>query len=186
MPSFLQSTVVRWLVAVIAFPIGGTIGQAVGGPAATMPAAVISGVLAGAVIGLGQGLALNLRSQALAFWVAATAIGLGLALAVVTAVIGQIDTTTDAIALGAVSGLAIGIGQAVLLQRDGVASAWIWVPASALAWAAGWFVTASVGVALEAGWPVYGLTGAITSQVITGIAVWRLMASGPAPSTTPA
>jgi len=186
MPTSLQSVPVRWLIAVIGFPIGGFIGHLVGGPAATIPAALISGAIAGAIIGVGQGFALNLRSQALAVWGSSTAVGLGLSLAVVTAIIGLIDTTADAAALGAVSGLAIGAGQAVLLQRQGVHHAWIWVPASAVAWAAGWLVTASVGVALAAGWPVYGLTGAIMSQVITGIVIWRLMASHPAATSTTA
>ena len=177
LPGIIQSLPVRWLVAVIAFPVGGFIGHLVGGPAATIPAALISGAIAGAIIGLGQGLALKLGSQALVAWAPATAIGLGLSLAAVTAVIGQITTATEAAALGAVSGLVLGIGQAVVLHRDGVPNSWIWVGASAIAWTGGWFVTASAGIALEAGWPVYGLSGAIVSQVITGIVLWRLTAS---------
>jgi hypothetical protein len=47
-------------------------------------------------------------------------------------------------------------------------------------------VTASAGIALEAGWPVYGLSGAIVSQVITGIVLWRLMASRPVGAAIPA
>lgn len=80
-----------------------------------------------------------------------------------TAVIGQPETTPEAVVLGAISGLALGAGQAFLLDRRGVQGAWMWVAASTVAWAAGWLVTASVGVALAPGWPVYGLTGAITS-----------------------
>jgi hypothetical protein len=186
MPTVLQSALLRWLIAVLGFPIGGFIGHLVGGPAATIPSALISGAIAGSVIGLGQGFALQLRSQALAMWAAATAVGLGLALAAVTAVIGQITTTTEAAALGAVAGLMLGIGQAIVLQRSGVPTAWLWVVASALAWAAGWFVTASAGIALEAGWPVYGLSGAIVSQGITGIVVWHTMGARLAATATPA
>ena len=147
---------------------------------------MISGAIAGAIIGLGQGLALKLGSQAFVAWAPATAIGLGLSLAAVTAVIGQITTSPEAAMLGAVSGLVLGIGQAVVLQRHGVPNSWIWVPASGIAWAAGWFVTASAGIALEAGWPVYGISGAIVSQVITGIVLWRLTASHPVVVATPA
>jgi hypothetical protein len=182
----LPSVPLRWLVATLAFPIGGLIGHLVGGPAATIPAALISGAIAGGIIGLGQGLALRLGSQALVAWAPATAIGLGLSLAAVTAVIGQITTSAEAAMLGAVSGLVLGIGQAVVLQRHGVPKNWIWVPASGIAWAAGWFVTASAGIALEAGWPVYGLSGAIVSQVITGIVLWRLTSSHPVVAATPA
>ena len=180
MPTFMQSVPLRWLIAIVAFPIGGFLGHLIVGPAATIPASLISGAIAGTIIGLGQGLALDLRQRPLAMWIAATAVGLGLALAAVTAMIGQISTTTEAVALGAVAGLVLGAGQAVVLQRRGVASSWIWVPASAAAWAAGWFVTASIGVALATGWPVYGLSGAVVSQIVTGIVIWRLTASHPA------
>ena len=113
-------------------------------------------------------------------------LGLGLSLAVVTGFIGQIANSTEAAALGAVAGLVLGIGQAVVLRSSGVSNAWIWAPATAIAWAAGWFVTASAGIALDAGWPVFGLSGAIVSQVITGIVLWRLTASHPVVAATPA
>ena len=178
-----RSLLVRWLIAIVAFPIGGRIGHLIGGPAATVPAALISGLIAGAIIGVGQGIALGiLRPQALALWVGATAIGLGVALAAVTAVIGQIDTMTDAILLGAISGLAIGAGQAAFLARERVANAWIWVPTLGVAWAIGWAVTAGVGVALEAGWPVFGLSGALVSQIIVGVVLWRVLARDEVPA----
>jgi hypothetical protein len=174
--------VLRWIIAIIGFPIGGYIGHLIGGPAATVPAALTSGLIAGAIIGVGQGLALGiLRPQALALWAAATAIGLGVALAAVTAAIGQIDTVTAAIVLGAISGLAVGVGQAAFLARERVANAWIWVPTLGIAWAIGWAVTASIGVALESGWPVFGLSGALVSQVIAGIVLWRVLARAEAP-----
>ena len=178
-----MSTLLRWILATVAFPIGGFVGHAVGGPAATLPGALISGIIAGAVIGLGQALALGLRPQAIVLWAAATAAGLGLALAVVTAIIGQIDSTADAVILGAASGLAIGAGQAALLARERVGNAWIWVVASSAAWAVGWLITSgAVGVGLAPGWPVYGLSGAVVSQVITGIVMWKLMPSEAAAS----
>jgi hypothetical protein len=141
-----------------------------------VPSALISGLIAGAVIGAGQAVALGiLQPQTLAMWAGATAIGLGVALAAVTAVIGLIDNQMEAIALGAISGLALGAGQAALLMRERVANAWIWVVASGVAWAVGWAVTSGVGVALEAGWPVYGLSGALVSQVITGVVLWKVL-----------
>jgi hypothetical protein len=167
--------VLPWLVAVIGFPIGGTLGHAVGGPAATIPAAVVSGFIAGAVIGLAQGLALMLNARSLATWTALTGVGLAVALGLTTAVIGQIETTVEAVALGALSGLAIGAGQAAILMREGSPNAWAWIPATGLAWAVGWLVTASIGVALAPGWANYGLSGAIVSQIITGVVLWRVV-----------
>jgi hypothetical protein len=182
-----RSLLLRWIIAIVAFPIGGTLGHLIAGPAATLPAALVSGLIAGAVIGVGQGLALGvLQPQPLALWVAATAVGLGIALAGVTAVIGQIDTMADAVLLGAISGLAIGTGQAAFLAREGVAKAWVWVVTLGIAWAIGWAVTASIGVALEAGWPVFGLSGALVSQLIAGAVLWKVLAREETPAFMPA
>jgi hypothetical protein len=171
------SVALPWIVAVVGFPIGGLVAQTIAGPAATVPAALLSGAIAGAIIGLAQGIALWLRSQALVLWVVGTSAALAVALGVVTAAIGQIETSTEAIALGAVSGVLIGAAQAALFMRVGIANAWIWIVVTGLAWAVGWLITASVGVALAPGWPVYGASGALVSQIITGVAVWRLVPS---------
>ena len=194
MSNLLESVPLRWVVAVVAFPIGGYLGHLIAGPAATAPAAFVSGLVAGAIIGLGQGLALKLPVQALVTWsavTAVTAVALALALAGLTAIIGQIETIPDAIFLGAASGLLIGAGQAALLVRQRVRSAWTWVLASTAAWAIGWLVTASIGVDLEAGWPVYGLSGALASQLstrslrrlalsaISSIRFWAVRGKGP-------
>ena len=166
-----------WIAAIVGFPIGGYLGHAIAGPAATAPAAVLSGLIAGAIIGLGQALLTGLRGPSLAMWVAATALGLAVALGIVTAAIGQIETTTEAVALGVVSGLLIGAAQAAMLMRVGISNAWLWIPVTGLAWGVGWLVTSGIGVALEAGWPVYGLSGALASQVITAAALWSLVSS---------
>ena len=170
-----RSLLMPWLVAVIGFPIGGFIGHLVAGPAATVAAALASGLIAGAGIGLAQAVALSLRSSSRIAWIAATAAGLGVALAAMTAATGQIETTAEAVILGGLSGLAIGTAQAALLVRDRVANALLWAPATGLAWSIGWLVTASIGVALVSGWPVFGLSGALAAQVITGLAVLRLL-----------
>jgi len=166
-----------WIIAVIGFPIGGVLAQQLAGPAATVPAALVSGLVAGAAVGFAQASALRLRPLAVAAWVGGTAAGLAVALGVVTGAIGQIETTTEAIVLGVVSGALIGVAQSALLMRAGVRNAWAWIPVTAVAWAIGWLITASVGVALAPGWPVYGLSGAIVSQLITGAALWRLVPS---------
>jgi len=184
MSNLLASLPLRWVVAIVAFAVGGYVGHLVGGPAATVPAALISGLIAGAFIGFAQGLALRLSVNELAIWTAVTGVGLAISLAAVTAVIGQIETTGEAMLLGATSGLIIGIGQAAIMVRKAMANAWLLVPATVAAWSVGWFVTSSIGVALAAGWPVYGLSGALVSQLITGAALWALLRR--AGSTAPA
>ena len=171
------SVVLPWILAVVGFPIGGLLAQTIAGPAATVPAALVSGLVAGAAIGFAQASALALRTQALLLWVSATAAALAVALGLVTAAIGQIETSSEAIVLGVVSGVLIGAAQGALLMRAGVANAWLWLAATGVAWAVGWLITSSVGVALAPGWPVYGLSGAVVSQIITGVALWRLVPS---------
>jgi hypothetical protein len=175
MNSIRQSPVLPWIIAVVGFPIGGFLGHLVAGPAATVPAAAGSGVIAGAIVGLAQALALRLNARLVAAWVAVTGLGLGIALSVLTAATGLIENPTEAVALGALSGVAIGAAQAAILVRERIANAWLWIPATGVAWAVGWLVTSSIGVALEAGWPVFGLSGAIVCQIITGIVVWRVV-----------
>jgi hypothetical protein len=178
------SPVLAWIVAVVGSPIGGFVAQTIAGPASTVPAAVASGLIAGAVIGLAQAIALGLRSQALVIWLAGTAIALAAALGIVTAAIGQIETSTEAVVLGVVSGVLIGAAQAAVMMRAGVANAWLWLPVTGVAWAVGWLITASVGVALAPGWPVYGASGALVSQIITAVAIWRLVPSRSALTAT--
>jgi hypothetical protein len=170
-----QSAVLPWIIAVVGFPIGGFLGHLVAGPAATVPAAALSGLIAGIIVGLAQALALGLSPRVMTAWVAVTGIGLAAGLSILTAATGQIESTAEAVALGAVSGLAIGAAQAAILIRERIGNAWLWIPATGLAWAVGWLVTSSIGVALEAGWPVFGLSGAIVSQIITAVVVWRVV-----------
>lgn len=172
-----DSVVVPWILAVIGFPIGGVLAQQLAGPAATIPTALLSGLVAGAAIGFAQASALRLRSLSVALWMGATAAALAVALGLVTGATGQVETSTEATVLGVVSGALIGVAQGALLMRAGVPRAWTWIPVTAVAWAVGWLITASVGVALAPGWPVYGLSGAVVSQIITGIALWRLVPS---------
>jgi hypothetical protein len=176
---------VRWVAATLAFPIAGFLGHLVGGPATVMPAALISGLIAGAVIGLGQALALGLRTEAVGMWTAATALGLGFGIGLVTATNGPVDTMQDAALLGIVSGIAVGAGQVALLARWRVANPWIWPLTSGAAWAIGWLVMTSIGVGLAAGWPVYGLSGAIVSQLVTGVVAWQLLTRDEAPALAP-
>src|SRR5215210_7372079 len=107
-----QSVVLPWIIAVIGFPIGGFLGHLVAGPAATVPAAALSGLIAGIIVGLAQALALGLSPRVMSAWVAVTGIGLAAGLSILTAATGQIESTAEAVALGAVSGLAIGAAQA--------------------------------------------------------------------------
>jgi hypothetical protein len=166
-----------WIAAIVGFPIGGYLGHAIAGPASTAPAAFLSGLVAGAVIGLGQAVAIGLRGRPLAIWSGGTGVALAIALGTVTAAIGLIETQAEAVVLGVASGALIGAAQTIVLMRAGIANGLLWIPVTSLAWGIGWLVTSGIGVALEAGWPVYGLSGALASQLITAVALWRLVSS---------
>ena len=170
-----RSLLLRWIVAILGFPIGGFIGhldrrarcdRARGAdlrPHRRGDHRRGPGACAG--VRFGRRRWRSGREQPRSGWAQPSP--------AVTAVIGQIDTQTEAIVLGAISGLALGAGQAALLMREHVANAWMWVVASGVAWAAGWAVTSGIGVALASGWPVYGLSGALVSQIITGLSSGR-------------
>jgi hypothetical protein len=71
---------------------------------------------------------------------------------------------------GLVTGAAIGLGQAALLRRvaPGVA---VWGLAVAVGWPLGWAVTRAAGIDLEWKWAVFGSSGALTFQLLTGLAL---------------
>ena len=114
-----------WVATLVAFPIAGLAGRAVAGPVDTVWTAALAGAIAGAVIGAAQWLALR-RIGADLRWIAATAVGLAVGLAVAFAIFGYGDTVGDLAVVGAVTGLGIGIAQWWLLRslrrrRPGVA-----------------------------------------------------------------
>ena len=164
-----NSVPLAWIIAMVGFFIGGFLGQAIAGPAATVPAALLSGLIAGAFIGLGQGIALGLRGRALGMWTGGTAI----ALAHRARGRHRGDRPDrdhdrgDRHWASSPARWSVRCRRA-FLTRAGIANAWLWIPVTAVAWAIGWLVTASIGVALAPGWPVYGASGAVVSQVITG------------------
>ena len=97
-----------WVATLVAFPIAGLAGRAVAGPVDTVWTAALAGVIAGAVIGAAQWLALR-RIGADLRWIAATAVGLAVGLALAFAIFGYGDTVGDLAVVGAVTGLGIGI-----------------------------------------------------------------------------
>ena len=55
MEQLRTSVALPWIIAVVGFPIGGLLAQTIAGPAATVPAALLSGLIAGAIIGRSPG-----------------------------------------------------------------------------------------------------------------------------------
>jgi hypothetical protein len=167
-----------WVATLLAFPLAGLAGRAVAGPVDTVWTAALAGVIAGAVIGAAQWLALR-RIGADLRWIVATAVGLAVGLAAAFAIFGYGDSVGDLAVVGAVSGLGVGIAQWWLLRAFlGGSLVWLWVPATAVCWALGWTVTTAIGVDPDDRWAVPGLSGSTTLTVLLGGVLWILARPG--------
>ena len=174
-----------WTVAFVSFPIAGIAAQAAVGRINDGVAALIGGLIAGAVIGAGQWLAARrLLGDPLA-WIAATAAAMGIGLLAGAWVVGYGTSVGELAAMGAITGLPLGAAQAFLL-RGGVAHPWVWAVAMPPLWALGWTVTAAAGVGVDSQYAVFGAFGAITVMALSGVLLDRLRADTPAaPSPQP-
>ncbi len=163
-----------WMLAFLAIPVAGLVGIGVAGPLTTTLDGVLGGVAAGAVIGLAQWLVLRQRLFLSPWWIAATAAGMGAGLALGIALLG---TATAGVALplrGLVAGAAMGSAQFLVLRARSDRAA-IWVPVVALGWALGWIIMRATGIDLAPHWYVFGAGGAVTFQVLTGLALGWLL-----------
>jgi hypothetical protein len=169
-----------WTVAFVSFPIAGIAAQAAAGRINDAVAALLGGLIAGAVIGTGQWLAARrLLGDPLA-WIAATAAAMGVGLLAGAWVAGYGTSIGELALMGAITGLPVGAAQAFLL-RGRVARSWMWAAAMPLLWALGWTVTAAAGVGVDRQYAVFGAFGAITFMALSGVVLDRLRAATPAP-----
>ncbi len=152
-----------WLLATVSYPLAGIAGRLVAGPATTWTAALLAGAVAGLVVGGAQALAMAPRRPDLR-WALAMAVGSGTGLTL------SVGLGLAPLATGLLTGALIGVAQAAVASRaalDPRRSVLAWPLVVALAWGLGWTVTTAIGVDPEAGWAVFGLSGALTAQVVT-------------------
>jgi hypothetical protein len=83
--------------------------------------------------------------------------------------------------MGAITGIPLGVAQAVLL-RGRVAWPWAWAAAMPVLWALGWTVTTVLGIDVERQYAVFGAGGAITVMALSGLLLDRLRAAHRAPA----
>jgi hypothetical protein len=101
--------------------------------------------------------------------VVATAVGLSAGLAFGASLVGFSTDFRDLVVQGAISGLAVGLAQAItLLPRIGLIVA-IWPVYLAGAWAAGWAISTSIGIQVGERFTVFGAAGAVTVALLTSI-----------------
>ena len=70
---------------------------------------------------------------------------------------------------GAISGLAVGGAQALVLRDRLGRPAWAWPAALAVAWAAGWAITTTFGVEVDDRFTVFGSSGALVVTALTAV-----------------
>jgi hypothetical protein len=162
-----------WLFALFAFPIGGTLALLLRGSLTHPKNAAMGGLIAGLIVGLAQWLALRgivsgIRPQ----WIIGTALGCSLGTA-----LGQViaqGTGIPAVLLrGLASGAIVGLSQYSCWQAD-VPKPLSWIPVVGLSWALAWLTTRSIGVDLSRGYVVFGASGALVFQSLTGLALYLL------------
>src|SRR5687768_10656454 len=116
------------LAALLGFPIGGYAANLTVGAVDSVGAALAGGLIAGAVVGAAQWLALKQFVPWL--WIAATSLGLAVGLAIGAALVDYGIDRGELMLMGAVSGLVVGGLQALVLARQGLVGAAWWVAAN--------------------------------------------------------
>jgi hypothetical protein len=173
-----------WTAGFVSFPLAGIAAEAAAGRINDAVAALVGGLVAGAVIGTGQWLAARrLLGDPLA-WIAATAAAMGVGLLAGAWVAGYGTSIGELALMGAITGLPVGAAQAFLL-RGRLARSWVWAAAMPPLWALGWTITAAAGVGVDRQYAVFGAFGAITFMALSGILLDRLRAATPAAPSPP-
>ena len=165
-----------WALAFLGFPIGGFLANILVGPVTTTARAVLAGAITGAIIGLAQWFVLQSSLPLSIWWVIATSGGMALGLGLGVALFGSEMSGNDLLWRAVLTGLSIGLAQWLILGPILPQSA-IWIAVIALGWVVGWFITRSAGIDLTPKWPVFGASGALTFQFLTGLALYFLLRS---------
>lgn len=137
-------------------------------------AALVEGLIAGAIIGAAEWFAL--RRWVSWLWVPATCAGLAVGLTAGSALVDYGISRGDLLLMGAVTGLCVGVLQALVLVHAGnrLSEAVWWAVANPFGWALAWLVSSYV-IARNIGerWPVFGASGC----VVFGLLTWPLLAA---------
>jgi hypothetical protein len=148
---------------------GGLAAELIIGRVDHLSAAVAGGAITGAFIGLAQWLGMRRTGLSPELWIGSTAAGLAIGLGAGAAAVGY-ETGLAALATqGAISGLAIGITQALVLHRHLGRIVAAWPAVVAALWALGWIITSSAGIDAEAQYTVFGSSGAIVVTALTSV-----------------
>ena len=161
-----------WPVAIlVGFPIGGLVADLVVDGVDSVGAALAGGLLAGAIIGAAEWVAL--RRWVTWLWIPATSVGMALGLAAGAALADYGIDRGDVLLIGVATGVGVGVAQALVLARRKTPGALWWAVANPPAWALGWLVTSYVITTnVDERFTNFGAGGAL----VYGLLTWVLLA----------
>jgi hypothetical protein len=171
-PVFLRTWLV-WTAGFLFFPLAGLAGTAAGGRVDGPIAAVLGGLVAGLVLGAGQALVSRRRLDPRR-WIPATGIGMGLGLLLGAAVVGYGTSLGDLAVMGALTGVVLGVAQALALPIQ-IHLRWAWAAAMPVLWSLGWTVTTLGGISVDNQFTIFGAYGALTFSALSGLLLHFLL-----------
>lgn len=166
---------IQWVVAnVVGWLIGFALCEALQSFISTV---LVDGLVIGSAVGIAQWLVLRRWMSPVGWWVPLSIVGFGVGKVLAEAVLPNVSTLPGYAATGAIIGAAVGVVQWPVLRRHVSSAAW-WVPATVVAWVAGWSAIAVAEHAVD--WPtlaVYavGGVGAALAGIVTAIVLIWLM-----------
>jgi hypothetical protein len=169
----------HWAAVALAFPIAGYIGWGVSGHVDAPGAALIGGVITGAGLGAAQWFASQgAFGDGPGAWIATSAVAYGAGLVVGAAAVGYSTDIASLMAMGAISGLFLGVGQGLVLVQQGRRSlAFAWATAMPVLLAVGWAASTLIGVDVDEQFTVFGAMGAIVFTLLSGLLLARFAPS---------
>jgi hypothetical protein len=171
----------HWAAVALAFPIAGYIGWAVSGPVDAPAAALVGGLITGAGLGAAQWLAAKDALGDGRVWITTSAVAYGAGLVVAAAAVGYSTDLGSLAAMGAISGLFLGVGQGLALARQNRRRlAFAWMAAMPVLLALGWAASTLIGVDVDQQFTVFGAMGAVVFTLLSGLLLARV---GPSATT---
>jgi hypothetical protein len=156
------------LAALLGFPIGGLIANLTVGAVDSVGPAIAGGLIAGAVVGAAQWLAL--REFVPWLWIAATSLGMSVGLAIGAPLVDYSIDRAELMLMGAFTGLAVGVLQALVLARQGFAGTAWWAVANPPTWALAWLISSYVISAnIDERFTNFGASGVVLYALVTSL-----------------
>jgi len=154
----------RWAISIIGYPLGSLAAIQVASTTEGPALAALAGLIAGAVLGTAQWLAL--RPAVTWLWIVATALGLAVGAAIGAGVTGGDDSVGSLVLYGAIAGAFTGVAQGLVLGSRRILP---WIATVAGSWAIAWVITKAVIVDEQKGFVTFGMSGAVIATLATGL-----------------